>query len=193
MRRRTVRWVVVVSVALAVVASPAGAGQSDPGDTPGRFDLRAVRFDDRPIPRWTFVTFAPWRIDQVWDAGYLIVQLDTRGDEDVDLMAVVRSDGRRLVATLYRLRADGGQVEIARLTTGKAGRRGAWVAVAMHKLGVGRSRTSYSWSALSTYTSSGCPHTCIDVVPNQGMIEEPLPGASPSPSPSPTASPSPSP
>lgn len=195
------RWVAGTLPALALVAAavavggvPASANHtslSDPADTPGRFDLREVRFDHNPSPRWTFVTFADWRIDQVWDAGYLIVRFDTRGDEAVDQVAVVRSDGRRLIGTLYRIRADGSQAELVSLDAGKAGRRGASVRVPFHKLDIGRSRTAYFWSAFSSYTGSACPHTCFDAIPDQGMIEQLLPGVTPSPSPtvSPTVSP----
>jgi hypothetical protein len=187
---------VVVVGALLWLAAPAIAhhtDQADPNDTPGTMDLEAVRFDHEGRPTWRFVTFAEWTVRQIWDHGYLIVQLDTKGGPRVDFVAVVRSIGRDLQATLFRLRRDGQEVQIDRLRTEKAASHGAWVSVSLRKLTIGSSRTSYFWSALSSFTGPACGQTCFDSVPDEGRIEQPLPGASPSPSPSPSASPSPSP
>jgi hypothetical protein len=132
-------------------------------------------------------------VAEVWDRGYLLIELDTLGDEEPDYVAVIRSDGRDLDARLFRLRADGRQVEVDTLATGKDGGRSVWVAVALRKLTFGRSRTSYFWAALSSYTGSACPHTCLDRVPDEGMVEQILPGVTPSPTPTPTPTPSTSP
>jgi len=176
-----------VAIAFAVPASANHTRQTDPNDADGRFDLETVRFDhDSPPPRWTFVTFATWTLAQVWDRGYLLVELDTLGDEEADYVAVIRSDGRDLDARLFRLRADGRQVEVDTLATGKDGGRLAWVEVALRKLTFGRTRTSYFWAALSSYTGSACPHNCLDRVPDEGMVEQPLPGITPTPTPTPT-------
>jgi len=184
----------VVAVAFALPASANHTSQTDPNDVDGRFDLETVRFDhDAPPPRWTFVTFARWTVAQVWDRGYLLVELDTLGDEEADYVAVVRSEGRNLDARLFRLRADGRQVERDTLATGKDEGRSAWVAVALRKLTFGRSRTSYFWAALSSFTGSDCPHTCLDRVPDEGMVEQVLPGVTPSPTPAPTPTPTPTP
>jgi hypothetical protein len=187
---------VVVVGAFLWLAGPAVAhhtDQTDPNDTPGTMDLEAVQFDHEETPTWLFVTFASWTVRQVWDHGYLMVQLDTKGGPAADYLAVVRSIDRDLEANLFRLRRDGQEVEIDRLRTKKAGSRAAWVSVSLGKLTIGPGRTSYFWSALSSFTGPACRQTCFDAVPDEGMIEQPLPSASPSPSPSPTPSPSPSP
>ena len=184
----------VVAIAFALPASANHTRQTDPNDVDGRFDLETVRFDhDTPPPRWTFVTFAGWTVAQVWDRGYLLVELDTLGDEEADYVAVIRSDGRDLDARLFRLRAAGRQVEVDTLATGKDGGRSAWVEVALRKLTFGRSRTSYFWAALSSFTGNACPHTCLDRVPDEGMVEQPLPGVTPTPTPTPAPTPTPSP
>jgi hypothetical protein len=184
----------VVAIAFALPASANHTRQTDPNDVDGRFDLETVRFDhDSPPPRWTFVTFASWTLAQVWDRGYLLVELDTLGDEEPDYVAVIRSDGRDLDARLFRLRADGRQVEVDTLATGKDGGRSAWVAVALRKLTIGGSRTSYFWAALSSFTAADCPLTCLDRVPDEGMVEQPLPGITPTPMPTPTPTPPPTP
>ena len=187
---RLLAAITVIAVgALLWLAAPAVADhtdQADPNDTPGTMDLEAVQFDHEETPTWRFVSFADWTVRQIWDHGYLMVQLDTKGGPGVDYLAVVRSIGRDLEANLFRVRRDGQEVEIDRLRTTKAGSHAAWVSVSLAKLTVGPARTSYFWSALSSFTGPACRQTCLDAVPDEGMVEQPLPGASPSPSPSPT-------
>ncbi len=198
MRRGAIIVVAAVLATVVALTLPVAAGQvrqGDPNDTAGRLDVRGIRLDPDASPRWRFATFGTWTPAQTWDRGYLIVQLDTRGDEAVDHLAVVGSDGRGLVGTLFRVRRDGSQVEIGTVDASKAGSRAAVVSVPLHKLSIGANRTSYFWSALTTYSGKACPRTCFDLVPDAGMVEQLLPGVTPAPSPtqSPTPSPTPSP
>jgi hypothetical protein len=182
----------VLALALAIPAMARHSDQGDPNDTAGRLDLRAVDHHPGP-PRWTATSFQRWTEEQIWDRGFLIVELDTRGDEAVDHLLVVGSDGTELVAHLYRIRRDGTQAELATIDTDKVGWRSAAVSVALHKLSIGPNRTAYYWAVLSSLVGSACPQTCLDRVPDEGMVEQLLPGVSPSPSPSSSPSPSPSP
>jgi hypothetical protein len=138
-------------------------------------------------------TFERWTTTDIWDRGYVVVELDTKGDEAIDHLAVVRSDGRDLEGILYRIRRDGGQVAIGVVGADRDGARGAAVSVALRKLTIGSGRTSYRWVVLTMFTGPGCPRTCVDLVPDEGMVEQLLPGVTPTPtpSPSPTATPSP--
>ncbi len=142
---------------------------------------------------WRIVTFGTWTVHEMWDQGILVVQLDTKGDAAIDQLAIVRSDGRDLVATLYAVRSDGTEKVIDELPADKDGTRAATVAVALRKLTIGLNRTSYFWSVLTSYTGTACPRTCFDRVPDDGMVEQLLPGVTPSPTPSPTVSPTPTP
>jgi hypothetical protein len=174
---------------------PAGAAhtnQTDADDTPGVLDVRAVRFTHGGAPTWHVLTFARWSANEIWDRGYVIVELDTRRDEDIDHLVVVRSDGHDLLATLYRVLRDGRQVEMGPLEVDKAGAHGVRVSVPLHQLTIGSDRISYFWSLLTSFTGAGCPRTCLDRVPDEGMVEQLLPGVTPSPTPSPTPTPSPS-
>ena len=72
------------------------------------------------------------------------------------------------------------------LRTTKVGSSAATVTVPLRVLSIGPTRTSYFWSALSSFTGGFCTRTCLDVVPDEGMIEQPLPGVTPSPTPPPT-------
>ncbi len=184
----------MAAVAVAALALPAGAthtNQTDPNDTPGRLDVRGVVLAHDETPRWRISTFASWTTRQLWDAGGLVVELDTTGEAGIDHLIVVRSDGRKLVATLFRVRADGSERRVANLHAAKDGRAGVAVSVALHRLTIGSERTSYFWSVLSMFTGAACPQTCLDHVPDEGMIEQPLPGITPSPTPTTTPSPTP--
>ncbi|HSJ51803.1 MAG TPA: hypothetical protein VLA90_11075, partial [Actinomycetota bacterium] len=100
--------VVAAMVSFGSVASARHEPVNDPKDTRGRLDVAAVRLrHDEGPPQWRVVTFGEWTVAQMWDVGYVVVELDTRADAAIDFRAVMRSDGRRLVATLYRVRRDG--------------------------------------------------------------------------------------
>jgi hypothetical protein len=180
--------VAVTVVALALPALAHHTDQVDPDDTDGKLDLAQVAFDHEGAPTWQLSTFSSWTVRSLWDRGTFIVQLDTKGDAATDLIAVVRSDGRRLVAALYRLRRDGREIELTALRTDKDGSKAVTLTVPLREVSIGPNRISYSWSVLSSFTGGNCARTCLDAVPEEGMIEQPLPGVTPSPTPSPTPS-----
>jgi hypothetical protein len=179
----------MIAVTLFALALPALAhhtDQVDPDDTDGKLDLEQVAFDHEGAPSWRMATFSSWTVSSIWDRGTFIVQLDTKGDATADFVAVVRSDGRRLVAALYRLRRDGREIELTVLRTNKDGPKAAAVTIPLREVSIGPNRSSYSWSLLSSFTGGNCTRTCLDAVPDEGMIEQPLPGVTPSPTPTPT-------
>ena len=176
--------IAVTVVALALPALAHHTDQVDPDDTHGKLDLDQVAFDHEGAPTWRMDTFPTWTVRSIWDRGTFIVQLDTKGDAAADFIAVVRSDGRRLVAALYRLRRDGRAIEITSLRTDKDGSSAATVTIPLREVWIGTNRTSYFWSVLSSYTGGSCTRTCLDAVPDVGMLEQPLPGVTPSPTPS---------
>ena len=177
--------VTLTAFALPVLANH--TDQVDRHDTGGKLDLSEVVFDHVGAPTWRLSTFSTWSARSIWDLGTFVVQLDTRGDAAADFVAVVRSDGRRLRADLFRLRPDGREIEMTTLPTAKAGSRAVTVTVPLRRLSIGPNRTSYFWSVLSSFTGGLlCTRTCLDAIPDEGMIEQPLPGVTPSPTPSPT-------
>ena len=195
MRGRALGLCAMVAVTVVALALPALAhhtDQVDPDDTDGKLDLEQVTFDHEDAPTWQLSTFSSWTVRSLWDRGTFIVQLDTKGDTAPDLIAVVRSDGRRLVAALYRLRRDGREIELTALRTDKDGSKAVTLTVPLREVSIGPNRISYSWSVLSSFTGGNCARTCLDAVPEEGMIEQPLPGVTPSPTPSPTPSSTPS-
>jgi hypothetical protein len=182
--------VAVTVVALALPALAHHTDQVDPDDTDGKLDLEQVGFDHEGAPSWRMVTFSTWTVRSIWDRGNFIVQLDTKGDTAADYVAVVRSNGRRLIASLFRLRRNGRQIEVTSLRTDKEDSWAATVTVPLREVSIGPNRTSYFWSVLSSFTGGNCTRTCLDAVPDVGMIEQPLPGVTPSPTPTPTPTPS---
>ena len=183
----TNRWIGIGAlsvVTLTLFALPVLANhtdQVDPHDTRGKLDVEEVGFDHVGAPTWRISTFSTWTVRSIWDLGTFIVQLDTRGDAAPDYVAVVRSDGRRLVAALFRLRRDGREIEVTALRTAKGSASAATVTVPLRNVSIGPNRTSYFWSVLSSFTGRFCTRTCLDAVPDEGMIEQPLPGVTPSP------------
>ena len=191
MRGRALAICAMVAITLVALALPALAyhtDQVDPDDTEGKLDLAQVAIDHEGAPSWRMATFSSWTVRSIWDLGTFIVQLDTKGDAAADFVAVVRSDGRRLVAALYRLRRDGREIELSVLRTDKGGSKAVTLTIPLREISVGPNRTSYSWSVLSSFTDGNCTRPCLDAVPDGGMIEQPLPGVTPTPTPSPTPS-----
>jgi hypothetical protein len=184
LRRRAIEIWALVVVTLILFALPVLANhtdQVDPHDTRGKLDLEEVGFDHVGAPTWRISTFSTWTVRSIWDLGTFIVQLDTRGDAAADYVAVVRSDGRRLVGTLFRLRRAVREIEVTALRTAKSSASAATVTVPLRDVSIGPNRTSYFWSVLSSFTGRFCNRTCLDAVPDEGMIEQPLPGVTPSP------------
>jgi hypothetical protein len=195
LRGRALAIFAMVAVTLVALALPALAhhtDQVDPDDTDGKLDLNQVAFDHEGAPSWRMATFSSWTVRSIWDRGTFVVELDTKGDAAADFVAVVRSDGRRLVAALYRLRRDGREIELTALRTDKDGPKAVSLTVPLREVSIGPNRTSYSWSVLSSFTGGNCTQTCLDAVPDEGMVEQPLTSVSPTPTPTPTPSPSPS-
>jgi hypothetical protein len=160
-------------------AAPAWASHTDltdPNDVDGRLDLKQVllRHDADPYV-WTLKTFRGWKPREMWDRGFLLIELDTRRDEEVDYIALVRSTGRRLEGVLLGTRRNGRQVRIRDLDAWKAGPDGAGLALPFDAVRFGEGRTSFLWSGTSLFTGSACPRTCIDRAPDEGMVEQEIP------------------
>ena len=165
-------------LALIASGSPAAANhtdQTDANDTGGVLDVAAVfhRHDAVP-PSWEIVTFARWTPGSIWDAGYVLVWIDTLGDENPDYYALVRSTGRGVAGSLWRDRRRK-DAFAGRLRTNRANQRSVRVAVPFRKMEIGDHRTIYRWSVQTILTGGPCSRPCFDLVPDGGaQIEESL-------------------
>ena len=201
MRRR--RWLRVASpfaaaaatvVAMALVAGANDTDVTDPNDTKGKLDVRAVRLDhDTKTPRWTIVTGSRWTNREMWDRGFIEVLLDTRRDEAAEYYLLVRTNRASLEGSLWRLQRVGPDSYLGALRVSRPSRRSASVEVQLRRLEFGDQRDFYRWWVHTVITSTVCPRTCHDVAPNGDPVLQWRPGRSPTPSdtPSPSTTPTP--
>lgn len=170
----SVLGLVIVAVAL-LPAIAHHSDQTDPNDTPGRLDVRVVEHGHANLPRsWNVITFGRWTARKIWDAGYVLVYLDTVSNSKMDYYALIRSTGRGMVAQLYKIRTPQRlDLLLSPLDARRKNQRSVSVEVPFHRLNVGGQRTGYRWSVQTIFRSSACRRNCFDRVPNQGAIAEP--------------------
>ena len=160
----------------------------DADDTRGLLDVRKVQLDHEGGTEFTVITFATWKVPTLWDRGNAFVLLDTEGGAPAEYFALVRSTGRTLEGSLWRVRHGRADRFVRRLTIRRKSGKSVSIAVPIKSLKFGRSRESYRWWVSTTFTGAGCRRTCVDRVPDERSMEQWRPGMSPSP----TTSPSPS-
>lgn len=189
--------VLILGACLAIVAAgllPVFAQMSqhdvtDPNDTKGLLDVRRVHVNPNKPPRFSFVTFRRWTIPEIWDAGFGVIHFDSRGDKHYDFYALVRSDGQRLQGRLFRDRRKQSDYRVGVLKVTRRNERQMKVRVPLKDLKIPSRRTFYRWYAETLFSSTRCPDSCIDRVPNDGAVVEDLVKPTPSPTlPSPSVS-----
>lgn len=199
MRTRTAARVslallVAAAAAMPFVASADHAGVRDPNDVKGPFDVRRVEVAGTRRPRYDVMTFPRWTAAQVWDRSYGLVYFDTFGGGAPDYYVMVRSDGYRMRARLYRDKARKNDRMLSGVKAWRPGKRSFAVRVPLRKMKFPEQRLVYHWWVLTLHTGKSCKRVCFDRAPNAGRVTEPAPGAGPSPTPTPTVTiPSPSP
>ena len=198
--RRTLVLIVAGAVAATLVAVGASASHVevvDPADTRGPLDVRVVRPAGSLTPRWKVITFGSWTTKQIWDFGFITINIDTIGTPRADYYIVVGSLGSRLFGELWRDRISKRDYRVSGVRVWRADRSSATAKIPLEAMDFGPQRLTYSWYVQTMFTGERCRRVCFDLVPDQGVIEEPLPVVAPTPTPTPsatqTASPSPSP
>lgn len=172
--------------AIPFVASADHANVADRNDTRGPFDVRRVKVDGIRRPRYDVVTFPRWNVGRVWDRSYGLVYFDTFGGEASDYYVMVRSDGYRMRAQLYRDRARKKDKVVSGVNAWRPNRRSFAIRVPLRKMKLPERRLVYHWWVLTLHTGKSCKRVCFDRVPNTGRVTEPAPGAGQSPTPTPT-------
>jgi Ca2+-binding RTX toxin-like protein len=143
----------------------------DPNDTKGRMDVKRVRSRAGVSPpRWKIVTFSSWTIKGVWDEGYFLVSVDTKGDPDPDYHVLGYSNGKSMVGGLYREKAGGAEVRIGGAAVAKSGARGILVKLPLGKLD--RTRPYFRWSVMTLFTGKKCGTVCFERVPGQVALPQ---------------------
>lgn len=172
--------------AIPFVASADHANVTDRNDTRGPFDVRRVKVAGIRQPRYDVVTFPRWNVRRVWDRSYGLVYFDTFGGESSDYYVMVRSDGYRMQAKLYRDRARKKDKVMSGVKAWRPNKRSFAVRVPLRKMKIPERRLVYHWWVLTLHTGKGCKRVCFDRAPDSGRVTEPAPGAGQSPTPTPT-------
>ncbi|HET7483256.1 MAG TPA: hypothetical protein VFK89_10385 [Actinomycetota bacterium] len=193
MKRRL--WILPLLGAIVMIPLVAGARHmdlTDRNDTKGLLDVQKVFVGGkRAKPRWKIVTYPRWTPRSIWDAGILMVHLDTYGDSDFDYVALARSNGSRMVAEVLRHRNGKPDKSLFFIDTRRPSKRSDSFVVPLPRL---RRRPTklYRWYVETSFSSDVCRRYCFDRVPDSGFVTE---GAKPRPTPTvtitPTVTPSP--
>ncbi|MDQ3982927.1 MAG: hypothetical protein M3271_09650 [Actinomycetota bacterium] len=192
MRRRTAARVVlglcalVAAASVPLIASADHTGVRDPNDAKGPFDIRRVDVQGLRRPRYDAVTFPRWTAARIWDRSYALLYFDTFGGEAPDYYVLVRSDGYRMRALLYRDKARKKDRVLANVKTWRPGRRSFAVRVPLRKMKFPQQRLVYYWWVQTLHTGAECKRVCFDRAPNAQRVTEPVPGAGQSPTPTPS-------
>jgi hypothetical protein len=148
----------------------------DPRDTRGPLDVARVRTAlGSRAPAWSVRTYGTWRTRPLWDRGYVVIWLDTRGGPQPNHYALLRSTGGGVSGALYRVRS-GRDVRMGTLRTWRPNRRGINVRIPLSRLSIGPHRAFYRWGVQTMFTGAGCRRVCFDPVPGPGRTYlQPLP------------------
>lgn len=174
MMLRSIAVVVTIALALPLTSFASHVDVADPDDTRGLLDVRLVDVDGSSNPRYTILTFPRWSTADVYDLGFLLVYLDTFGDERYDYYVLVRSDGRVMEAVLFRDRKVKQDIEIGEINAYRRTKNGVSVRIPLRALRIGRQRVFYIWRVQTLMASANCRRVCFDFVPDAGGVIEPI-------------------
>ena len=188
-RRLLLVLVPAMALVLQVFAFASHEPARDKRDVRGALDIRGAHVSEDRKPQWTTFTYEKWRARKVFDRGYVVIQFDTVGDPHFDYFALIRSDGYRLHGTLNRDYKKRDDEHVVGLAVWRPGRGSVKV-----KIPLGRMRRSsdrfYRWKVRSLWTGPHCKAVCIDKVPDEGAVVEPV--GEPTSTPTITITPTPS-
>lgn len=168
-----------VAVAVPLLAVAGHVEVRDADDTKGLLDVQRIDVTGSERPTWNVITFSGWSVARLFDAGYLLVRLDTFGDARFDYYALVRSDGSGLRGTLVRDRKRKPDFNVGALDAWHPTRSSVRVRVPLRKMRIGEQRITYGWRVQTLFSSDNCPRVCIDNIPDDRAVRETIPGRGP--------------
>ena len=182
MSRAVIAVALVGALALVpLLASARHTSVPDANDTRGLLDIQQLDVEgSNTRPRWILLSYERWTIEDIWDTGFVLIHLDSFGDDAFDYYAMVRSDGNRLIASLYRDRENKSDRFLQNVSVSKPTRRTMEVSIPLSKIRV-RDNGTYHWFARTLFTSGRCQDTCIDRAPDSGAVSETIPNPLPTP------------
>ncbi len=183
MNRRRV-GVLALGLSLAQSLGPWDGGRAiaadtdfaDPRDADGKLDVKAVELDHTREPLvWKIQTYGSWTIKEIWDRGYVAVDLDTTAGPEADHYLLARSDGRHLKGSLFRIRDSGRDARIGPVDVRHPDTKTVRIEFDLGRIGVGAGRTSFGWDVLTIYSAKQtCRNACFDMSPDAGMVTQPI-------------------
>jgi hypothetical protein len=190
------RWLVLLVLLLAslpLLVRAAAQPFDDPNDTKGVLDVRQVRMSSSSSPVWRTISFSNFRAFDMWDAGFVMVHIDSFGDGRFDHYALLYSDGNGFHGDLYRDRKKKSDYRISSLKVWRKDRSSISVRIPLDKLHLGADRIDYRWIIKTLFSSENCRRVCIDRIPDTGVVTQLRPDVTPTPTVTPTDPPSPEP
>ena len=191
----------IARIALGVVAVVASASLvplfadvsrteiGDPNDARGLLDVSSVT-GGRPMrPRFRVRTYPRWTVKKLRDHGYVLVRLDTIPGRRFDYYVMARSNGKRMLGTLYRDRRVKRDYRMGSVRVTRPDRRGVTVRLRLGRLRWPKSRDHYRWYVQTLFTSDRCRQVCFDQAPDGAPVVQPRPGGTPTPTQTPTITP----
>ena len=166
-----------LAVASAVATTPVAHAvpiersmPTDGDDVRGSLDVGTVRYLHRvgEPAQWRITTYEPWTSQQIWDDGFLWIELDTRWGEGPDHYILLRSLGNRMVGALFRVALLPGVADhhVADLIVHRPDAYSLAVLAPLTALEIDPARSTFRWWVRTSFVSDRCPRTCFDLVPD---------------------------
>ncbi len=178
MKKKLALALVAIAALTPLLATARHVTVRDPNDARGLLDLRRAEMVRGSPPKWRLNTYNRWSAAEMWDRGFALVYVDTFGGARADYYALVRSNGGRLVGSLYRDRENKRDARLRSVRAGHPSGSVINVSIPMSKLRRRDSRV-YRWYTLTMFSGKRCKRFCFDRAPDNGTIAEPAPDPAP--------------
>jgi hypothetical protein len=194
--KRIICSVLAVAALAALAFFPLSASAwhqdvTDPDDTKGRLDIRRVEtWGAHRDMGYEIKTFRRWTVAEMWDAGFIAVNVDTWGTARTDYYVLVRSTGRTIEGLLFRDREKKRDYIMRKVKVWRPDRRTVRFRFPWDDVRIPDSRLAVRWFVSSIFSNDYCLNVCIDRAPNSGQVTTMI---RPSPTPTPTLTETPTP
>jgi hypothetical protein len=160
---------------IAAQADASHVTVEDANDARGLLDIRLVKTGGHETVTFRVETRARRTTRSLFERGFVLVQFDTRYGENIDYFALVRSNGRRMVGTLFRDYQKQRDRAISALAAWRRNRSSVSVRISMTSMAFGRNREEYRWRVQTLFSGPSCRRVCFDFAPNRSWVLEPIP------------------
>jgi hypothetical protein len=180
MRARIVLAIVIAAALMVpLLARARHLDVSDRNDVRGLLDIQLVEMFGTTKPSFKVNTHGRWTTREIFERGFVLIFFDVRGTQRSDYYALAHSTGPSVVGTLYRDRPVKRDYRVASINAWRVGKRSLSMKVPLRKMNFGSERVVYRWYAETLFTGEHCRRVCFDLAPNDDVVVEPRPGATP--------------